>query len=68
MPLPPPYGSDRERSCTGKDAYPSQEHARSFAIMKGMQAALSVYECRYCGMWHLTRRRPETDDHPELWE
>lgn len=60
--------ADRERSCTGKDAYPTQAHARSIALMNGKGAALSTYECRYCGMWHLTRRRPETDDSAALWE
>lgn len=64
----PSYGTDEQRSCTNKDAYPSEAHARSVALMNGMQSALHTYECRYCGMWHLTRRRPETDDTADLWE
>lgn len=63
-----PHGSDVERSCRGKDAYPSKEHARAVALMNGMDRALSSYECRHCGMWHLTRRRPVEDDQSWLWE
>lgn len=54
--------ADRERSCTSKDAYESQAHARAVALMNGMEESLSIYACRYCGMWHFTRRR---DDGPQ---
>ena len=47
--------ADRARSCTGKDAYPSEEHARAFMLMRGV--SLAVYRCRYCELWHLTSRR-----------
>jgi hypothetical protein len=46
---------DRARSCDSKDAYPSEEHARAVMLMNGTQ--LSIYACRYCGMWHFTSRR-----------
>jgi len=49
--------ADRERSCASKDAYPTEAHARSTALMNGMADALAIYHCRYCDMWHLTRRR-----------
>ncbi len=26
-------------------------------LMNGTASSLSVYECRYCSMWHLTSRR-----------
>ncbi|HEY8313766.1 MAG TPA: hypothetical protein VIG51_06290 [Candidatus Baltobacteraceae bacterium] len=63
-PLPPlifpsDVAADRERSCSSKDRYPTQAHARSVALMNGMGGALLTYECRYCGEWHLTRRRDE---------
>jgi len=45
------------RSCLGKDAYPSEEHAKSVMLMNGMAGVLSVYRCRYCEMWHFTKRR-----------
>jgi hypothetical protein len=47
--------TDRARSCTGKDAYPTQEHARAFMLMNGV--SLSTYLCRYCDAWHLTSKR-----------
>jgi hypothetical protein len=47
--------ADRARSCTSKDGYPSEAHARAVAAMNGM--TLNVYPCKYCGSWHLTRRR-----------
>jgi hypothetical protein len=47
--------ADRARSCTAKDAYPSEEHARAVMLMNGV--ALAVYQCRYCELWHLTSRR-----------
>jgi hypothetical protein len=46
-----------ERSCTSKDAYESEAHARAVALMNGLADALTAYECRHCGNWHLTRRR-----------
>lgn len=49
--------ADRARSCTSKDAYPSEGHARAVAAMNGMADRLFVYSCRYCESWHLTRRR-----------
>jgi hypothetical protein len=49
--------ADRERSCTSKDAYESEAHARAVALMNGTVNALSVYHCRYCDMWHFTSRR-----------
>ncbi|MDE2483491.1 MAG: hypothetical protein KGN02_15045 [bacterium] len=48
---------DRARSCESKDGYPSEAHARATMLMNGMADALSVYRCRYCELWHLTRRR-----------
>jgi hypothetical protein len=47
---------DVARSCTSKDAYESEEHARAVAAMNGMADVLFTYECRYCRNWHLTRR------------
>jgi hypothetical protein len=52
--------ADRSRSCTSKDGYETEAHARAVAAMKGM--TLNVYPCKYCELWHLTRRRePFTD-------
>ena len=48
--------ADLERSCASKDAYPSEAHARSVAVMNGMADVLYTYECFYCKQWHLTRR------------
>ena len=47
---------DVERSCGSKDAYESEEIARAHAAMNGMSRVLFTYRCRYCDMWHLTRR------------
>lgn len=47
---------DVERSCGSKDAYESEAVARSHAAMNGMAKVLFTYHCRYCDMWHLTRR------------
>lgn len=49
---------DVERSCTGKDAYATESAARASAAMNRMSEKLFAYDCRYCLMWHLTRRRP----------
>ena len=49
---------DVERSCTSKDAYGTEESARAHAAMNGMADALFTYRCRYCELWHLTRRKP----------
>jgi len=50
-------GRNVQRSCTSKDAYESEAHARAVAAMNGLADALVTYECRHCGAWHLTRRR-----------
>ncbi|MHB8141563.1 MAG: hypothetical protein ACYDHD_10020 [Vulcanimicrobiaceae bacterium] len=52
---------DRARSCERKDAYESQAHARAVAAMNGTAQALVPYECRYCGFWHVARRKPPED-------
>ena len=49
---------DVERSCSSKQQYASEADARAHALMNGMGDVLFTYECRYCGFWHLTRRRP----------
>jgi len=49
---------DIERSCTSKDAYESEEHARAVAAMNGMADALHTYRCIYCTSWHLTKQKP----------
>ena len=49
--------ADRVRSCESKDRYESEAHARATMLMNGMEQTLSVYRCRYCDLWHLTRRR-----------
>ena len=49
---------DIERSCTSKDAYPTEEAARAVAAMNGMAAVLHTYRCTYCESWHLTRQKP----------
>ncbi|MGR4065776.1 MAG: hypothetical protein ACLQPV_10080 [Vulcanimicrobiaceae bacterium] len=54
--------ADRSRSCTSKDGYESEAHARAVAAMNGM--TLSVYACKYCDLWHLTRRRGAIGDDP----
>lgn len=48
---------DVERSCTSKDAYDSEDIAHAHAAMNGMSGVLFTYHCRYCDLWHLTRRR-----------
>lgn len=48
---------DIERSCTSKDAYETEEHARAVAAMNGMADVLFCYHCVYCDSWHLTRQR-----------
>jgi len=47
---------DLERSCTRKDAYRTEDEARAHAAMNQMGDVLFTYHCRYCDMWHLTRR------------
>lgn len=49
---------DLARSCTTKDGYDSESHARAHAAMNGMSGALFTYRCPYCERWHLTRRKP----------
>ena len=48
---------DIERSCTSKDAYETEEHARAVAAMNGMADVLHTYRCIYCQSWHLTRQK-----------
>ena len=48
---------DIERSCTSKDAYETEEHARAVAAMNGMADVLATYHCIYCNSWHLTRQK-----------
>ena len=47
---------DVERSCTSKAAYASETEARAHAAMNHMSGVLHTYHCRYCEMWHLTKR------------
>jgi hypothetical protein len=47
---------DFERSCTQKAAYTSETEARAHAAMNDMSGILHTYHCRYCDMWHLTKR------------
>ncbi|MDQ6929478.1 MAG: hypothetical protein M3126_02265 [Candidatus Eremiobacteraeota bacterium] len=47
---------DIERSCTSKDAYETEEHARAVAAMNGMADVLFSYRCIYCESWHLTKQ------------
>jgi hypothetical protein len=47
---------DLERSCTSKNPYASEDDARAHAAMNRMSDVLYAYHCRYCDMWHLTRR------------
>ena len=47
---------DVERSCNAKAAYASEAEARAHAAMNDMSGLLFTYHCRYCDMWHLTRR------------
>jgi hypothetical protein len=56
--------ADRARSCTSKDGYESEGHARAVAAMNGMGRALHVYRCTYCELWHLTRRDGFVRDEP----
>ena len=49
---------DVERSCTSKTPYRSEGEARAFVAMNGMQGSLFCYQCHYCEMWHLTKRKP----------
>ncbi len=56
--------ADVQRSCEGKQPYKSEGEARAIAAMQGMSGALFTYDCRYCGFWHLTRRKPKAPDAP----
>ena len=47
---------DLERSCRSKDGYKSEEEARAHAAMNRLSGKLFTYHCRYCDLWHLTRR------------
>ena len=47
---------DVERSCSSKAQYASEPDARAHAAMNHMSDVLHTYHCRYCDMWHLTRR------------
>lgn len=47
---------DLERSCSSKTPYASEADARAHAAMNDMSDVLYAYHCRYCDMWHLTRR------------
>jgi hypothetical protein len=47
---------DVERSCASKVPYASDADARAHAAMNRMSDVLHAYHCRYCDMWHLTKR------------
>ncbi len=47
---------DVERSCGSKAPYASDADARAHAAMNHMSDVLHAYHCRYCDMWHLTKR------------
>jgi hypothetical protein len=47
----------RARSCESKSAYESEAHARAVMLANGTASSLTIYECRYCNLWHLTSRR-----------
>ena len=48
--------ADVERSCASKTPYSSEADARAHIAMNKMGGKLFSYHCRYCDMWHLTRR------------
>jgi len=56
-----PSGDTPERSCLGKDRYPTVTAARAVAAMNGMSAVLQAYLCTFCDAWHLTRARRKRD-------
>ncbi|MBV8222656.1 MAG: hypothetical protein JO293_04800 [Candidatus Eremiobacteraeota bacterium] len=60
--------ADIERSCSSKDAYPSEAHARAVAAMNRRGDVLYTYECFYCRQWHLTRRPTAPDRGPQIIE
>ncbi len=45
-----------ERSCSSKNAYETEAAARAQVAMQGAAGKLFTYRCRYCDLWHLTRR------------
>jgi hypothetical protein len=47
---------DVERSCSSKNAYESESAARAQIAMQRAAGKLFAYRCRYCDLWHLTRR------------
>ena len=49
---------DVGRSCSSKTPYRSEDDARAHIAMNGMQGRLYTYQCHYCDMWHLTKRKP----------
>lgn len=50
---PPP--DDIDRMCMGKKAYLTAERAGSAAKSRGVDG-LRIYQCPYCGQFHLTSR------------
>ena len=60
--------ADIERSCTSKDAYPTEAHARAVAAMNKMGSVLYTYRCFYCRQWHLTRRPTKPGDELQIIE
>ena len=52
-------GHNRETPCHGKDRYAAFDHATRIAARHSARKGitLSVYRCRACGWFHLTKRR-----------
>lgn len=52
------YDHKEFKSCKGKRFFSSKKAAKAFAkTLRGTWAKQIPYECRYCDMWHLTKKR-----------
>ena len=49
-----PSPDARKRMCTGKRRYRTQGDALDAAMVAGVERQRQAYQCKLCGLWHLT--------------
>lgn len=50
----------KDRACLCKRRYSTEQEALASIQRSGVRLPLYAYNCRYCGQWHISKRKPQT--------